>query len=327
MSTPRNLSAAVTPDGQALSRTSADAARILRPGTGSGRRQAIGRAVRPWLYIAPVLALHAFTILIPALSGVYYSFTDWRGIGSANFVGFENYVTIAQDESFRQALLNNLKWLVFFWTVPFALGIGAAFLMSQARRGATLYRLSYFIPYVLPSVVVASLWQYLLDPDRGLPSILRALGVPFFDKALLGTEETALWTVAFIDSWHYWGFLAVILLVAMQSVPRDLYEAARLDGANRWQELVHVTVPGIRPTLLFLFMITGMWSFLTFDYVWVLTQGGPAGSSEVLGTYVYQTAFTQFNAGLGAAQGVSMALFASMLVGFFLVLRRRGWEI
>lgn len=317
----------MTPDGRALSRTSADATRTVGPRTGSGRRRTLRGAVVPWLYIAPVLALHAFTILIPAGSGVYYSFTDWSGIGSANFVGFENYVTILQDESFWQALLNNLKWLVFFWTVPFALAIGAAFLMTQVGRGATLYRLIYFIPYVLPSVIVASLWGYLLDPDQGLPSILRSWGVPFFDKALLGTEETALWTVAFIDSWHYWGFLAVILLVAMQNVPRELYESARLDGANRWQQLINITVPEIRPTLIFLFMITGIWSFLVFDYVWVLTQGGPAGSSEVLGTLVYRTAFMQFNAGLGAAQGVLMTLFASTLLVFFLILRRRGWEI
>lgn len=291
------------------------------------RRRTLRRILVPWLYIAPVLALHAFTILVPAGRGIYYSFTDWSGIGAANFIGFDNYVDLAQDDSFRQALLNNVKWLIFFWTVPFIFAIGAAFLLSQVGRGATLYRLSYFIPYVLPSVVVASLWQYLLDPDKGLPGVLTSLGVPFFDKALLGTESTALWTVAFIDNWHYWGFLAIILLVAMQTVPRELYEAARLDGANRWQQLLNVTVPEIRPTLLFMFMMTGIWSFLVFDYVWVLTQGGPAGSSEVLGTLVYKTAFTQFSAGLAAAQGVSMALFAGLVVGLFLILRKRGWEI
>jgi raffinose/stachyose/melibiose transport system permease protein len=190
-----------------------------------------------------------------------------------------------------------------------------------------LYRLVYFVPYVLPSVVVASLWQFLLNPDGGLPSLFRSVGIPFYDKALLGSEDTALWTIAFIDNWHYWGFLAVILLVAMQSVPKELYEAARLEGANPAQQLWYVTIPEIQPTLVFMFMMTGIWSFLVFDYVWVLTQGGPAGSSEVLGTFVYKTAFAEFNAGYAATMGVSMAMFAGVVIMLFVVLRRRGWDI
>lgn len=280
-----------------------------------------------WAFIAPVVALHLFTVAIPAASGIYYSFTDWSGIGDAEWVGLDNYQRLLQDTDFLTALANNVKWLLFFWTVPFILAIAASFLLSQVRRGATFYRLVYFIPYVLPSVVVASIWKFILNPDKGLPSFLSAFGIQGFDKALLGQESTALWTIAFIDNWHYWGFLATLLLVAMQSVPTELYEAARLDGANLWHQLMNVTIPAIRPTLIFMFLMTGIWSFLVFDYVWVLTQGGPAGSSEVLGTLVYKTAFTEFDAGYAAAQGVSMAIFASFLLGLFILMRKRGWEI
>ena len=280
-----------------------------------------------WAFILPVIAVHLFTVAIPAATGVYYSFTDWSGIGAANWVGFANYQKLFQDGEFLTALFNNVKWLLFFWTFPFILAVGAAFLLSQIRRGATFYRLVYFLPYVLPSVVVASIWKFMLNPDDGLPGFLSTLGIQGLDKALLGQESTALWTIAFIDNWHYWGFLATLLLVAMQSVSTELYEAARLDGANLWHQLLHVTLPAIRPTLIFMFMMTGIWSFLVFDYVWVLTQGGPAGSSEVLGTLVYKTAFTEFDAGYAAAQGVSMAVFAGFLLTFFLLMRRRGWEI
>lgn len=290
-------------------------------------RQRFFRGIPAWLFILPILLLHVFTVALPALTGVYYSFTDWTGIGDAEWVGFANYVELFQDSDFRTAISNNLKWLVFFWTVPFVLAIGASFLLSQVKRGGTLYRLVYFLPYVLPSVVVASIWKYMLNPEGGLLGLAQSFGIQGLDKALLGQESTALWTIAFIDNWHYWGFLATLLLVAMQSVPTELYEAARLDGANAWHQLMSVTIPSIRPTLVFMFMMTGIWSFLVFDYVWVLTQGGPAGSSEVMGTLVYKTAFTEFDAGYAASQGVSMAIFAGLIISFFLLMRRRGWEI
>lgn len=294
-----------------------------------GRLRASGSraTLTAWAFILPVVALHLFTVALPAASGIYYSFTDWSGIGKAKWTGLANYQRLLQDGDFLTALANNVKWLLFFWTVPFVLAMTAAFLLSQVRRGATFYRLVYFIPYVLPSVVVASTWKFILNPDKGLPSFLASFGIQGFDKALLGQESTALWTIAFIDNWHYWGFLATLLLVAMQGVPTELYEAARLDGANLWHQLLNVTIPAIRPTLIFMFLMTGMWSFLVFDYVWVLTQGGPAGSSEVLGTLVYKTAFAEFDAGYAAAQGVSMAIFASLLLGLFTLMRKRGWEI
>jgi raffinose/stachyose/melibiose transport system permease protein len=113
----------------------------------------------------------------------------------------------------------------------------------------------------------------------------------------------------------------------MQSIPMELYDAAKIDGANRWQEFRYVTLPGIRPVVLFMLMMTAIWSFLVFEYIWILTQGGPAGSSEVLGTLVYKNAFNRFEAGYGAAQGVTISMFAGFIILMFIYLRRRGWEI
>ena len=144
---------------------------------------------------------------------------------------------------------------------------------------------------------------------------------------MLGQPSTALLTIAFVDNWHYWGFLATILLVALQSVSPELYEAAKIDGANLRQQFRHVTIPGIRPTLVFMFMITSIWSFLVFEYVWVMSQGGPAGSTEVMATYLFKAAFREFSAGLAAAAGLTMTVFAGTIIGVFLVLRKRGWEI
>jgi raffinose/stachyose/melibiose transport system permease protein len=180
---------------------------------------------------------------------------------------------------------------------------------------------------VLPSVVTAALWRGLLSPDRGIPAVLNDLGIPGFEKAFLGTARTALPAIGFVDNWHWWGFLMVLFLASMQNIPPDLYESARLDGASRWQEFRDVTLPGIRPTLVFMILMTTIWSFLTFDYIWILTQGGPAGASEVLAVLVYKEAFNNFNAGYASAIGLTMSFFVGCVIVIFQILRRRGWEI
>ena len=148
-----------------------------------------------------------------------------------------------------------------------------------------------------------------------------------FGTAFLGKTETALMSIAFVDNWHFWGFLMVLFLTAMQGISQDLYDAAKIDGANRLNEFIHVTIPGILPTLAFMMMLVAIWSFLVFDYVWILTQGGPANSSEVLGSYLYKQVFSRFEAGYASAIGLSMSMFAGVIIGIFALLRRRGWEI
>ena len=126
---------------------------------------------------------------------------------------------------------------------------------------------------------------------------------------------------------HWWGFLSILFLTAMQSIPVDLYDAAKMDGANRWQQFRNVTLPGIRPTILFMLLMTAIWSFLSFDYVWILTQGGPSGASELVSSHLYKQAFLRFEAGYAAAIGLTVSLMAGCIVGGFTILRRRGWEI
>ena len=284
--------------------------------------------VIPWLFILPILLIHIFVVAIPALTGVYYSLTDWSGIGAANFIGLENFrKLIFEDTAFRQALGNNITWMIFFLTVPFVLALFASSLLSRIRRGGMVYRTVLFIPYLLPSVVTATIWRNLLSPRLGVGAQLAHIGITGFDIAYLGRPNTALLSIAFADNWHYWGFLMILFLTAMQSISMELYDAAKIDGANRWQEFLFVTLPGIRPVVLFMLMMTAIWSFLVFDYVWILTQGGPAGSSEVMGTLVYKNAFNRFEAGYGAAQGITISFFAGFIILLFVFLRRRGWEI
>lgn len=285
------------------------------------------KKIVPWLFVLPILLINIAVVLGPAISAVYYSMTSWTGIGTPTFTGSANYRRMLHDGSFWHALQNNLIWLAIFLTVPMVLALLASSLLAPVRRGGVFFRLSLFLPYVLPSVVVASIWRSLLHPDRGIGAKFTELGVPGLDRAFLGDPTTVLPAIAFVDNWHFWGFLMVLFLTSMQSIPADLYEAARLDGASKFQEFRDITIPGIRPTLVFMILMTSIWSFLTFDYIWVLTQGGPAGASEVLSVLVFKAAFTQLEAGYASAIGLSMSVLVGFIICIFLFLRKRGWDI
>ncbi|MEV6037777.1 sugar ABC transporter permease [Nonomuraea sp. NPDC052116] len=282
-----------------------------------------------WLFIAPLLLVNLLVVAGPGLMSVYYSFTDWDGLDEAHFVGLANYATLFGSPDFRGALLHNLLWTAFFLVVPMSMGLLGAFLLSRIQRGQLLFRLLYFIPYVIATVVSAAIWRQILSPTSGLAPALGSLGLPWLnDVNFLGDGRIALGAVAFINNWQWWGFLVVIFLAAMQSIEPSLYEAARMDGAGSWREFWHITLPSIRPTFMFLSLMTVIWSFLVFDYIYILTQGGPAGSTDVLSTVMYRAAFSEQQAGYASAIGVILALISAVTVGGYLYLRRRlRWEI
>ena len=284
--------------------------------------------ILPWLFIAPITLLHLVVVVGPSLSGVYYSLTEWSGYGAAEFVGLANFQELFfEDRNFRLAFQHNIAWLIFFMTVPFIMALIVAALLSQVRRGSMALRTSFFVPYVLPSVVAAFIWRMLYNPTLGFGAQLADWGISGLDQAYLGDKNLALGAIMFADNWHWWGFLMILFLTAMQNISRDLYDAAKIDGANRWQEFWNVTLPGIRPTVMFMLMMTAIWSFLGFDYVWILTQGGPAGSSELVATYLYKQAFLRFEAGYAAAIGITISAIAGLIATAFAILRQRGWEV
>ena len=165
-----------------------------------------------------------------------------------------------------------------------------------------IFRTLCFLPYVISATVSGKIFSIFYSPYSGLGSIFEKLGI----KALagfapLGNEKQALYAAAFVDNWHWWGFVMVLFLGALQQVDPALYEAAKVDGANRFQELLHVSIPGIRQTIAFVLIMTIIWSFLTFDYVYIMTNGGPANSTEIMSTYIYKNAFVKYRAGYANA--------------------------
>jgi raffinose/stachyose/melibiose transport system permease protein len=293
----------------------------------AGRRSASAaerrkRGLRGWLFLAPLLILNLFIIGAPGVMSLVYSFTDWSGIGPAKFVGAQNYLRLFQDGKFLQALANNLWWTIFFLIVPIGIALAGAFLLSRTTRGQMAFRVIFFIPYTLATIVVATIWENIYSPVYGITAVLG------LDLNVLGGTSTALPGVAIANTWQWWGYLMVVFIAAMASVNPSLYEAAKLDGANGFQQFLNITLPGIRPTLVFMGLMTVIWSFLVFDYIYIMTGGGPAGSTEVVGTLLYTTAFSTYEAGYAAAMGIVLALISTAVITGYLGLRKwRGWEI
>lgn len=306
-----------------MASTSASVARPLSP----TKHRSAYRWWRPWLFLAPLLVLNFIVVMVPSLLSVRYAFTDWSGIGAAEYVGLANFQELLADPVFYRTLWNNVRWTLIFLTVPVVMGMVGAHLLSNIRRGQMLFRTLYFIPYVIASVVNAYIWKLILNPVFGIGPWLAERGIPWLDVRFFGSAATSLYAVAFVDNWHFWGFLVVLYLAAMNAVDAELYEAVRLEGANRWHEFWHVTVPGIRPTLVFTLLMIMIWSFLVFDFVYLLTNGGPAHSSEVLATLTYSTAFYSLRVGYATAIALTMTFFSALFVSIFVILRRLGWEI
>jgi raffinose/stachyose/melibiose transport system permease protein len=278
------------------------------------------RGLVAWLFMAPLGLVSLLVIGGPGLFSVYYSFTDWDGVGAAHFIGLANYQHMFSDPDVRAAFEHNIIWTLVFLIVPMAMGLFGAYLMSRVRRYTLLFRVAYFIPYTVSSVVGASMWQGLFSSQGGLGQIL---GVNF-----LGNVHTALGAVSAVNTWARWGFLAVVFLAAMQSVNPSLYEAAELDGAGGWAQFWHITLPSIRPTAMFLGLMIIIWSFLVFDWIYLLTGGGPGDATDVLSTVMYRDAFESQEAGYAAAIGVVLALISAVVVlAYHAIRRRKGWNI
>ncbi|HWG62105.1 MAG TPA: sugar ABC transporter permease [Streptosporangiaceae bacterium] len=281
------------------------------------------RRMRAWIFMIPLIAVNVLVIVVPASEAVYYSFTNWTGYGAARFVGVANFETMLTSGQFWQALFHNVLWTIFFLIVPMAMGLAGAFMLSRITRFQSLFRALYFIPYILATVVSSVIWENLLNPNGGIGSAIGFLkNVSFF-----GNQHLALGSVAFVNNWQWWGFLVVMFLAAMQGTDPVLYEAARIDGASTWREFVHITLPSIRPVLMFLALMTIIWSFLVFDYIYIITQGGPNNATQVIGTLMYTEAFSNQAAGYASAMGLFLGVISIVVVLIYTRLRRRGWNV
>jgi raffinose/stachyose/melibiose transport system permease protein len=245
------------------------------------------------LLVAPLLLVVVVFLIFPLANAVYYAFVDFDGFDQAPpWVGLANVTELFGDPDVWAAFGHNLVWIVLGTVAPLVLGLGLALLLWGVRRGATGYRVAFFLPYVLPQVAVAVVWGWIYAPTRGwLNRALEIMGLDSLTRGWLGDPGTALYAVLGTAVWTAVGFVFVIILSALRNVDTDQVDAALLDGANWWQRLRYIVLPQIMPVFLMVSAITLIGGFAVFDLVFVMTGGGPAGASEVLGTLAYSNAF------------------------------------
>lgn len=285
------------------------------------------KALLPWLLLSPTIALLLLVVGGPIVGTIWLSFTNWNGIAPPEFVGVQNFVAMLQDQVFYKALWNNAKWMIFFLTVPVILGLSIALLISRVKRGKMFYRTVVFLPYIVATVVTAKIWLWIYNPFSGINVKLKEWGLEQFALSWLGDVKTALYAVAAADGWHFFGFLVVLFLVALQQLDKNLEEAAKVEGANRLQILWHVILPQIRPTIVLNYMLIIIWSFAAFDYVFVMTQGGPGNASELLATYMYKLAIYGQQPGYASAVALTMGVFSLLVIVGFGYLKKKGWDV
>ncbi|WP_210479334.1 carbohydrate ABC transporter permease [Naasia sp. SYSU D00948] len=271
--------------------------------------------------VVPLVLIIAVFFLFPLGNALYYSLLDYNGVNpTPPFVGLANYVELATDPALLPALANNILWIVVGTAAPMLIGFALALLMWRVRRGSTFYRIALFLPYILPTVAVGVVWGWIYDPIRGwLNAALRGIGLGGLATGWLGNPDTALYAVLATAVWTATGFVFVVLLSSLQNVDSELLDAARMDGANGAQRVWYVVLPQIMPVFLMILTLTLVGGFSVFDIIFVMTGGGPANATEVLGTYAYSSAF-QLNR---ISYGTALALVISVLAIPFAVALNR----
>ncbi|MGW1723377.1 carbohydrate ABC transporter permease [Streptomyces sp. NPDC002306] len=265
------------------------------------------------------LLVEAIWVFWPALQGFYLAFTSWDGVSAPRFVGFGNFQEMLHDEVFRTAAIDTVLWLVLFGGLSAMLGLGTAMLLQQERRGVGFYRAALFLPVVFSLVATALVWQAIYQPDGVLNQLLQSVGLGSLRHAWLADQDTALYAVIVPALWRQIGYVMVLYLAGLKGIDPVLYEAAKVDGAGRWQTFRHVTLPQLRSVNAVVLSVIVIDSLRSFDVVWSLTRGGPYHSSELLSTYMYSTAFQSLRLGYGSALAVVIFLLAFGVIASYLV--------
>ncbi len=285
-----------------------------------GKYSVVQRSELKWayLFIAPqMIGLAVFT-LGPILYAGYLSFTKWSLIRPPQWVGLQNYIDQLQDPTFGNLLRNTLFITGGYIPLVMILSLAMALALNQKLRGSVVWRTAYFMPVVTSLVAIALVWRWVLQPDFGLVNYLLGL-VGIEGPTWLSSTRWAIPGLILMRVWWGAGFYMVIFLAGLQGIPREFYDAAKVDGANAWQRLRFVTLPLLSPTTFFVFIMASIWTLQIFDQVFIMTGGGPGEATEVFLLRIYNLAFRYFR--MGDAAALSMILF--VIIGCFTYFQSR----
>ncbi len=258
----------------------------------------------PYLFLAPALIFLLF-VYIPIIENVFFSLFEWSSFQpEKTFIGLENYIDLFHDPVFFTALRNNVLYAVI--SLIFQVGGGlilAAVLEDRlVRKWSPFFRTVFFLPVVISMTVIALLFDFIYNPEIGLLNqLLEAVGLDELTRAWLGDENTAMLSVIFVSQWQSVGYIAMLYIVSIQSIPAELYESAQLDGAGKIQQFFHITVPQTKEMSFVAVVMTLTGAFTVFNEPYILTGGGPGNASEVLSTFLYKSAFTKDMMGYASA--------------------------
>ncbi len=264
-----------------------------------------------YVYILPGFAIYLVFVLVPIFNTVRYSLTDWSGFTDPTYIGLENYIKLFGDENFWNALGNNAFFVIFYTILPILLGLLLTSLLARSEiPGMSIFRTGLFVPQVMSPVAVGIIWRWLFDYSGPINQFLRQAGLESAVTPWLGDFTWAPYAAGGVGTWVEYGLCMVLFISGVQGISEDLYDAAKVDGANAWHEFRYITLPGLRQQVVVAFVVTFIAALRVFDLVFVLTRGGPGRETEVVSMLIYEEAFEYHKAGYGAA----MALVLTVII-------------
>ncbi|WP_448521957.1 carbohydrate ABC transporter permease [Pseudothermotoga sp.] len=264
------------------------------------------------VFILPWLVSFCIFVLYPIVFSIYVSMTDYSGLTwNMRFVGFSNYVRAFNDRVFLKALSNTFLFVLITVPATTVISLFLAVLLTSGIKFKRLFQAGYFLPSVISMVVISMIWLYIYSATGPLNTLLRSLGIDVPARSWLASERTALGSIMVMDVWSAVGYYTVLFVAGLQSLPLQLYEAARIDGATKWQIFKSITLPLLKPTILFVVSINSIRSFQIFTEIFTLTGGGPANSTQTIVHYLYDVSFRKFEMGYGSA--IAYVLFFIVL--------------
>lgn len=273
------------------------------------------------LLVLPALIILSLTTVFPLwyIGRLSFYVTDFLH-NPVKFIGFRHYAEVILSPRFYHSVLMGLALVVTDIAVQLSLGLGAALLLNQNFRGRAVVRTAVLVPYVMPSAVAAGVWIYMFNDMNGILNyVLKELHIIESPLQWLTSPVAAFLMIVFVSSWILFPYMVIIVLAKLQTIPPQLYEAAEIDGASKWKSFTHITLPSLKPTLFVVITFRGIMLFNNFDFIWLLTAGGPSRATENLSVFMYETVFLRNNAGKGAA--LCILSFAILSLIFFLYYR------
>lgn len=264
-----------------------------------------------WLFVGPILLAFLTVVIVPMLRGFYFSFAEWNGISnSVDLVGFDNYLKAFKDEEFINSFVFTAKFAAVSVVTINLFGFGLALLVTQGLKGSNIQRSIFFMPNLIGGLILGFVWQFIFT--KAFDAFGSAYGIPFFE-GWLSTTGTGFWGLVILMSWQMSGYMMIIYIAAIQSIPESLNEAAMIDGAGAWHRLINITIPMVMPAFTIGLFLSLSNAFKLFDQNLALTRGGPYGSTEMLALNIYQTAFARNQFGYAQAKAVLFLIAVAVI--------------